>query len=274
MENDISRNGFPGMEEIRRLNGWPSPERFARGPVAIVECVQEIPCNPCEEACPAGAIRVGDPITNVPRVDFDRCTGCGRCLSACPGLAIFMVNKAYGPEEGTVTFPFEYVPLPQTGDTVQALNRSGEYVCQATVVRVNTAKSNNRTPLLTIAVPLAQTDTVRTIRRPGVAPSAAFTPAPPEDAIPDDLLVCRCEEVTAGEIRRAIRECEGMSVTDIKRRVRAGMGLCQGRSCGKLVTRILMEETHQSAAALAPATDRPPVRPVTFGELAGGNEDA
>ena len=52
----ILQNGFPSLEEIRAANGWPSEERFAKGPVAIAECVQEIPCNPCEAACPMHAI--------------------------------------------------------------------------------------------------------------------------------------------------------------------------------------------------------------------------
>ena len=77
------------------------------------------------------------------------------------------------------------------------------------------------------------------------------------------MLVCRCEEITAGEIRKAVREYEGTSVTEIKRRVRAGMGLCQGRTCGKLVTRIIQEELGKKADEVEPA------RPITFGELAG-----
>lgn len=47
------------------------------------------------------------------------------------------------------------------------------------------------------------------------------------------------------------------------------MGLCQGRTCGKLVTRIIQEELGKKADEVEPATSRPPVRPITFGELAG-----
>ncbi|HBN80615.1 MAG TPA: hypothetical protein DD433_04460, partial [Ruminococcaceae bacterium] len=47
----------------------------------------------------------------------------------------------------------------------------------------------------------------------------------------DDLIICRCEEITKGEIRRAVHE--GMwTLTEVKRFLRAGMGLCQGQTCG------------------------------------------
>ena len=70
---------------------FPPSERAERGPVAVIECVQQIPCNPCEKACPFGAIEVGPDITNLPRLDLDKCRGCGICLSKCPGLAIFLL---------------------------------------------------------------------------------------------------------------------------------------------------------------------------------------
>ena len=60
-----------------------------------------------------------------------------------------------------------------------------------------------------------------------------FVPAPD-----DDMLICRCEEITKGEIRRAVYE--GMyEITEIRRWLRVGMGLCQGQTCTKLVQRIV-----------------------------------
>ena len=57
----------------------------------------------------------------------------------------------------------------------------------------------------------------------------------------DDRIVCRCEEVTKGEIRRAVHD--GMfTITEIRRYLRAGMGLCQGQTCAKLVKRIVAQE--------------------------------
>jgi len=88
----------------------------------------------------------------------------------------------------------------------------------------------------------------------------------------DDVIVCRCEEVTAGQIRRAIRE-GAVDVTGVKRRTRAGMGLCQGRTCEKIVARLLAEELESSMVMIQPDTIRPPIVPVTFGALAGETDE-
>ncbi len=85
----------------------------------------------------------------------------------------------------------------------------------------------------------------------------------------DDMLVCRCEEITVGEIREAIRQ-GARDVTGIKRRTRAGMGLCQGRTCEKLVQAILRQELCNAPEEISAATPRPPVRPITFGALGRG----
>lgn len=85
----------------------------------------------------------------------------------------------------------------------------------------------------------------------------------------DDMIVCRCEEITAGEIKTAVKE-GARDVVGVKRRVRAGMGLCQGRTCEKLVQQIIAKELSISAEETGTSSARPPVRPVTFGELARG----
>ena len=274
MATGIIYDGYPSMDEIKEANGWPDEERFAKGPVAVVECVQQIPCNPCESACPLHAIHIGEPITNTPQVDREKCIGCGMCVAACPGLAIFLVDKSYSETEATVSFPFEYDPLPEKGAEIDAISRAGEYVCKGRVIKVMNPKKNDHTPVVTIAIPKEHADTVRTMRRLKL-PEAheGFHPVEPEGPLDDDVIVCRCEEITAGEIRKAIREYHATTVTEVKRRVRAGMGLCQGRTCGKLVSRIIAEETGKKMNEIQGSTDRPPVRPVTFGELAEDGED-
>jgi len=88
----------------------------------------------------------------------------------------------------------------------------------------------------------------------------------------DNIIICRCEEITLGEIKQAIKE-GAKTVTEVKRRTRAGMGLCQGRTCEKIVERILCHELNKDPAEINPATDRAPVRPVTFGTLGGETDE-
>lgn len=87
-----------------------------------------------------------------------------------------------------------------------------------------------------------------------------------------DMIICRCEEITLEEILQAIAE-GARSVNEVKRRTRAGMGLCQGRSCGRLVRKIVAEQTGQPIGQVLPGTFRPPVRPVALGVLASLEED-
>ena len=58
----------------------------------------------------------------------------------------------------------------------------------------------------------------------------------------DDTVVCRCEEVTLGEIRQAVAE-GATSANEVKGLTRTGMGNCQGRICGEIVARIIAAET-------------------------------
>lgn len=85
----------------------------------------------------------------------------------------------------------------------------------------------------------------------------------------DDMIVCRCEEVTAAEIKEAVRQ-GARDVVGVKRRVRAGMGLCQGRTCEKMVQQIISAELKKAPWETGTSSARPPVRPVTFGALARG----
>jgi len=82
-----------------------------------------------------------------------------------------------------------------------------------------------------------------------------------------DMIICRCEEVTLGEILQAISE-GAQTINEVKKRTRAGMGLCQGRSCGRLVKRLLAEHAGQNFHRIKPMTARPPVRPMALDVLA------
>jgi ferredoxin len=161
----LLKDGYVSLEELKAVNLLPSDARLDKGPVAVVECIQEIPCNPCEAACNFGAIKIGDPITQLPIVDEDACTGCGLCVAQCPGLAIFIVDKTYSDTEATISFPYEYYPTPVAGDTAIGVKRNGEEIGDVKVVKVMNPASFKNTPVVTIAVPKEYANEVRSIKR-------------------------------------------------------------------------------------------------------------
>lgn len=82
-----------------------------------------------------------------------------------------------------------------------------------------------------------------------------------------DVIICRCEDVTYGEIVDAISA--GLTTTEeIKRVLRCGMGPCQGRTCSRLIARIIADETGTKVADVPYPAVRPPSRPVEIGTLA------
>ena len=146
----LLEKGYIADTEIER---YPGVTRQA-GIHPVMECTQNIPCNPCQDACPKGCITIGKNITSLPVVDAGHtCIGCGMCVASCSGQAIFLVNENVEEGYGEVTMPYEFLPLPKEGDTGVALGRDGKEVCEAVVTKVKTAKAFDHTNLLTIKVP-------------------------------------------------------------------------------------------------------------------------
>ena len=158
----LINDGIPTNEDLIKVT--PSDERFSEGPVAIVECFQEIPCNPCVKACRRGAIKMPRDINDIPLVDAKLCNGCSLCISFCPGLAIFVVDKTYSDEFALVKLPFEYVPVPQAGQLVTGLSRAGEELGRFEVIRVTSGGEKNKTYTVSLAVPKELAMDVRDIK--------------------------------------------------------------------------------------------------------------
>lgn len=151
---DVSMNllekGYVADDEIER---YPGVTHMV-GIHPVMECTQNIPCNPCQDACAKGCISIGSNITSLPVVKNDvKCIGCGMCVASCSGQAIFLVDENVGDGFGTVTLPYEFLPLPEAGEKGIALGRDGQKVCEAEVVSVRSAKAFDHTNLLTIKVP-------------------------------------------------------------------------------------------------------------------------
>jgi len=144
-------DGAPSLDELRAAGMLPGVDELALHSCICIECVEEIPCNPCETSCPQAALFVGSPITNLPVIDRNKCTLCGLCIPACPGLAITM--KGIHNEQARIKFPWEYLPLPKSGDRVNMVDRMGEVLCAGIVLSVVNPLRNKNTTVVTAEYP-------------------------------------------------------------------------------------------------------------------------
>ena len=166
--------------------------------------------------------------------------------------------------------------VPQTDDwgmtSLDGLYLAGD---GAGIAGAPAAEARGRIAALGIAARLGRTppdaavhDARRTLAQATASRPVIEAMYPPSDAdIPDETVICRCEELTAGEIRAAARIHRG-GPNQVKAYTRCGMGPCQGRQCGYTVNRLLAEEYGQSRAETGFFRIRPPLKPVTLGELA------
>jgi len=261
----------PALEYAPASDLPQAVQRFTSGKRLVIECYDRIPCNPCEEACRQGAIRIGPDITSVPELDADKCTACGVCMMRCPGLAIFMVNMDYAADMAEVTIPFEQCPLPQKGETWTALDRQGAVLGPALVTRVVSATAFDRKHLVSFSVPKQQAHDARHIVP--APPSPRLIEATPQ-LLDTDPIICRCEDVRLSAIEKVIDQGY-RSYDEIRRITRAGMGPCQGKTCQRLILQILSRKLGVPMDSLQPSTVRPPLKPVPFDVLAAASmEDA
>lgn len=148
----------------------PDEARRRKGPYVVLECYQEIPCNPCTTSCKLHAL-AQETINALPQPDWEKCTGCGRCVGICPGQACFVLDETAEPGRVRITFPYELLPLPKEGMTVEALGRDGLVKGEAVVRKVRSGKALDKTHVVTVSVDAALIYDVRSIR---VIKEAAF----------------------------------------------------------------------------------------------------
>lgn len=97
-----------------------------------------------------------------------------------------------------------------------------------------------------------------------IAPGNAAT-------MPDDTLVCRCEELTIGDLRNGLEGKPGHAGT-LKRSTRVGMGRCQGRYCGPVAARMVAETTGKPVEDLSFFAPRVPIKPVAISSILAAEE--
>lgn len=100
---------------------------------------------------------------------------------------------------------------------------------------------------------------------------ALYRPADWLNLPADDTIVCRCEEITADEIRQAAAQ-GAIGANQLKFFTRAGMGPCQGRMCGLASSAICADVHGTSVSEVGFARVRPPIKPLTVGDLAESDQ--
>ncbi len=290
---EIPPDWYRTAEILRSKPGQTTPEVIPleeSGVFPVFHCRQEIPCNPCTSVCSQGMIHIDEnDIRAVPqfiaeqlgndsldrnpkdrsiqdRAIVDRCIGCEKCVTICPGLAITLVDYKKNTERPTVTIPYEFLrETIQVGDHVTVLDVEGQTLGNVEVTRVRTAKANDRTILVQVAAPKEIAKRIA-----GIQVQEQWVAEPMDhyvERMTDDVVVCRCERVTAGEIRELIRRGY-RDVNEIKTVTRAGMGSCGSKTCAALIRRLFREEGIPDAEVVE-GTRRPLFMEVPLAVFAG-----
>ena len=224
----------------------------------VIRCVQEIPCNPCTEACVLQSIKIKESsMMGRPQFDGD-CLGCCRCVSICPGLAITLVDKRYDKTKKTarVIVPWE---LPdgaiKLGQKVTTTGMEGEIIGKGNVIAIKESEWQDRRRLVSLEVPYKEVDLVAGIRlkKPQKKKTKSKTIKTPSD---EEVIICRCERVNKKEIVDYIKKTGTRDINAVKAALRVGMGPCGGKTCTELVIRIF-RELGIDIKDVEPPVDRP-----------------
>lgn len=242
----IPESWFKTSEILKSHPGKAIPENpieYQEGVMPVFHCTQEIPCNPCSTLCPHGLIYVNEKdIREIPSFLGDGfcCEACEQCVAGCPGLAITLVDYRNNPEFPIVSVAYEFSREPlENSDIVTATDTEGKSLGKYEVVSIHQIPTSDRTYIVQISVPRKLATKIAGIQIQELQVSQPLNKY--INHIEDDMIVCRCERVNAGEIRKLIRNGY-RDFNEIKTVTRAGMGACGGKTCTDIIKRLFREE--------------------------------
>ena len=236
----------------------PSKERFGEKPFVQIDCLYGFACNPCEFACPHGAITKTSTST-VPQIDFGKCIGCMDCVYQCPGLAIF----GYAPKKDWLFLPIEY--FADEKQEVYLVDNQGKKLGNGIIEKILTKP--NKTNIARVKSLDIHGEELLKVRgfiikknypEPVVMEPTSYTRE-------HEMYVCHCDDVTLGEIVNTIGERKFISVDEIKHTTRLGMGACRGKRCIRRLKQVLR---NKGISIVGDATPRGPLsNQLAMGEL-------
>jgi sarcosine oxidase subunit alpha len=191
-------------------------------------------------------------------------------VAICPGLAITMVDFRKDPEFPTVAIPLEFLKETlQAGDSVIVKDTEGQALGRVEVAAVKAIKANDRTVIVKVRAPKEYAKKIAGIR---LQPEKETDPLERYvERTEDDTIICRCERVTAGEIRELIR-AGSRDINEIKALTRTSMGSCGAKTCTPLVHRLFREEGVPESE-IVDQPKRPLFLEVPLGVFAGLNNE-
>ena len=236
----------------------PTPERRQEKPFVLIDCIYGFACNPCEFACPSGAITKTSTST-VPHIDYSKCTGCMDCVYQCPGLAIF----GYALKKDWIFLPVEFDYEEKT--EVFLVDNNGKILGEGVIEKI--LRKPNKTHIARIKSNDAHGDDLMHVRGfilknkyPEKIEFKTYT-----EKIEEKTYVCHCDDVTYDEIREVIGDRKFISVDEVKHTTRLGMGACRGKRCIKRLKQTIASEGIQ---IVGEATPRGPLsNQLRLGEL-------
>ena len=235
----------------------PTKERMFEKPFVQIDCLYGFACNPCEFACPHGAISKTSTST-VPHLDFDKCVGCMDCVYQCPGLAIFGFNL----RKDWLFLPIEYEA--HEGEEVILVDNNGKILGEGIIMKI--LKKKNKTNIARIqAIDIAGIDLMNVrgfIVTNNYPEKVKFKKA---EEISSETYVCHCDDVKLDEILKVVGDRKFISVDEIKHTTRLGMGACRGKRC---IPRLKQSIRKHGISIVGEATPRGPLsNQINMGEL-------
>ncbi|MCX5783805.1 MAG: FAD-dependent oxidoreductase [Elusimicrobia bacterium] len=266
---EIPADWKPKLDALKSRPGKiykPQAISLREGIFPVFHCLEEIPCDPCVSVCPKKSIKLKkESIMSLPFFDGE-CTGCGKCVAVCPGLAVTLVDFRKNADFPTVSMPFEIEKeLIKKGERVRVNDAHGQDVGEGEIIDVREVKSyKTLLALVKISKDIA-------LRAAGIKMREWEKPLGeilPRDG--DDAIICRCERITLGEIKKAISQ--GIRDINQLKAIRACMGACGGKTCESQIISI-MKSMGVSPSEITSNTQRPLVMEVSLGQFCN-SEDA